>query len=86
MKDFLKLYPIIVNNTFSKLHADLLFDRIKWVSCLLIITYPYFFYVDFFLFNSVQNHIFRFILTVVHLTGFLYSLFFCCSLKKFLFI
>jgi hypothetical protein len=82
MKSFLKLYPLIANKTFTLLHAYLLYDRIKWVSCLLIITYPCFFYVDFFLFKSVQNDSFRSILSGVHLTGFLYSIVFLLFSKK----
>ncbi|HEY2422233.1 MAG TPA: hypothetical protein VGI04_12485, partial [Neobacillus sp.] len=54
-------------------HHNTLFQQVKLVSYMLILFYPCFFIVDFFLLTSLNSFIFRFILAAVHLTGLVIS-------------
>lgn len=54
---------------------ELFFERLKWVSFMLIFTYPCFFYADFFLLNGVDQ-VYKWVLTSIHLTIFFLSIIF----------
>jgi len=64
------------NPEFINHNYELLYERIKLVSYMLIFTYPCFFIVDFFLFKGLSNPTFKFILSAVHITGLVISLIF----------
>ena len=66
----------IPDQEFLKNNYEVLFERIKLVSYMLISTYPCFFIVDFFLFNKMSSPIFKFNLSAIHLAGFIISLLF----------
>lgn len=61
---------------FMSYNNNILFERVKLVSYMLIFSYPCFFIVDFFLFKNLSNPTFKFILSAVHITGLVISLIF----------
>ncbi|PGY11833.1 hypothetical protein COE25_10720 [Bacillus sp. AFS031507] len=64
------------NQEFIHSNYDVLFERIKLVSYMLISTYPCFFIVDFFLFNNLSSPTFKFNLSAIHIIGLIISLMF----------
>ncbi|MEH7481032.1 hypothetical protein V7157_07930, partial [Neobacillus drentensis] len=64
------------NQEFIHSNFDVLFERIKLVSYMLISTYPCFFIVDFFLFNNLSSPTFKFNLSAIHIIGLIISLMF----------
>ncbi|MBY0123602.1 diguanylate cyclase domain-containing protein [Bacillus sp. S/N-304-OC-R1] len=61
---------------FIECNENLLFERIKHVSYMLIFTYPCFFIVDFILLAKLNNPIYKYILSTVHIIGLLISFIF----------
>lgn len=64
------------NVEFTASNNILLLTRIKYASIILLFLYIYFFYADFYLYNGIQKINFRYILTCIHLVGFISSIFF----------
>lgn len=62
------------DDEFYHQHQHILFERIKLVSYMLILTYPCFFIVDFFFFSNVDNLVFKYTLFTIHFLGFLFSI------------
>lgn len=65
-----------IEKQFIKSNENLLFERIKHVSYMLILTYPCFFIVDFILLAKLDNPIYKFSLSTFHIIGLMISLFF----------
>ncbi|MBS4218303.1 GGDEF domain-containing protein [Bacillus sp. FJAT-49711] len=61
---------------FTAYSNELFFERLKLVSFMLIVTYPGFFYADFFLLNTVADQVYKGVLASIHLSGFLLSIIF----------
>lgn len=61
---------------FDQHNYEHLFERLKLVSYMLILTYPCFFIVDFVLFKNLDQPTFKIVLTMVHISGMLISLIF----------
>ncbi len=66
----------ITTQEFTQQNYEHLYERLKYVSYMLIFTYPCFFIVDFFLLKNLNSPTFKVVLAAVHLTGLLISLFF----------
>ncbi|MDR7239591.1 diguanylate cyclase domain-containing protein [Neobacillus drentensis] len=66
----------IPHQEFIQNNYEVLFERIKLVSYMLIFTYPCFFIVDFFLFNKLSSPTFKFNLSAIHIAGLIISLIF----------
>ncbi|WP_051427095.1 sensor domain-containing diguanylate cyclase [Neobacillus vireti] len=70
---------------FTIYNYDILYERLKLVSYMLIFTYPIFFIVDFFLLTNLANPTYKVVLAGVHLSGLVISVIFLmiyCSGKK----
>lgn len=63
-------------NAFTQYNYDVLFERLKLVSYMLIFTYPAFFVVDFFLLKNLNHPTYKWVLAAVHLSGLVISLIF----------
>jgi diguanylate cyclase (GGDEF)-like protein len=70
-----------VDKNFSKSNNDLLLERIKLASYMLVFTYPLFFIVDFFLLKDLNNSLFKMNLTLIHLIGLVSSILFILLYK-----
>jgi diguanylate cyclase (GGDEF)-like protein len=67
---------ILFNEEFTETNQQDLYQRIKLISYMLIITYPCFFIADLFFFSKSSNLVFKFNLSAVHLLGAIVSLLF----------
>ena len=67
---------------FIDCNEDLLFERIKYVSYMLIFTYPCFYIVDFILLAKLNNPIYKFILSTFHIIGLIISLIFLILFRR----
>ncbi len=67
---------------FQQSNFDILFERLKLVSYMLIFTYPCFFIVDFFFLQNLHQPAFKWTLKVVHLFGLLISLVFIMLYRR----
>ncbi|WP_419955207.1 diguanylate cyclase domain-containing protein [Neobacillus niacini] len=65
-----------IKQQFINYNENLLFERIKHVSYMLIITYPCFFIVDFILLANLNNPTYKFILSTFHILDLIISLIF----------
>jgi diguanylate cyclase (GGDEF)-like protein len=61
---------------FTIYNYDILYERLKLVSYMLIFTYPIFFIVDFFLLTKLANPAYKVVLACVHLSGLVISVMF----------
>lgn len=61
---------------FSDFNNHILIDRLKISSWMLVLTYPLLLIIDVSLLNSTSNQLFTYILSGIHLTGFLSSIIF----------
>lgn len=61
---------------FIDCNENLLFERIKYVSYMLILTYPCFYIVDFILLAKLNNPIYKLILSTFHIIALIISLIF----------
>ncbi|WP_066067268.1 GGDEF domain-containing protein [Neobacillus soli] len=61
---------------FTQYNYNVLFERLKLVSYMLIFTYPAFFVVDFFLLKNLNHPTYKWVLAAVHITGLVISLLF----------
>ncbi len=59
---------------FNSYYYKVLLDRLKMVSQLLILTYPFYFYLDFIALNKVEDVLFRYTLTSIHISGLVISI------------
>ncbi|WP_423799739.1 GGDEF domain-containing protein [Neobacillus sp. SAB-20_R2A] len=66
----------VPDREFQQSNYDILFERLKLVSYMLIFTYPCFFIVDFFFLQNLNQPAFKWTLKVVHLFGLAISLVF----------
>ncbi|WP_251548749.1 sensor domain-containing diguanylate cyclase [Neobacillus muris] len=73
LKDFVKR-PDSVDAGFLLYNAKVSFERLRYVSFMLVITYPAFFIFDFFILSNLQHPAYRWVLSVIHLTGLVSSL------------
>lgn len=71
-----------IEQQFIASNENLLFERIKHVSYMLIITYPCFFIVDFFLLAKLNNPIYKFILSTFHILVLLISIIFLILYRR----
>lgn len=58
-----------MDDKFVQANNNIIMERIKLVSYMLIVTYPLFFIVDFYLFKEVDNPIFHKNIIAIHLLG-----------------
>src|SRR5689334_21022661 len=68
---------------FLYFNDDVLFERLKLVSYMLIFTYPVFFIVDFFLLNGPAYPTFKKMLAGVHISGLMISIIFIVIYRYF---
>jgi diguanylate cyclase (GGDEF)-like protein len=67
---------------FIRANNNIIMERIKLASYMLILTYPLFFIVDFFMFRGVENEFFYKNLIVIHLLGPILSIIFLLVSKR----
>lgn len=75
-------YENDIEQQFIEYNENLLFERIKHVSYMLIFTYPLFFIVDFILLAKLDNPIYKFNLSTFHVIGLMLSLFFLILYRR----
>lgn len=73
---------MIMEQQFIEYNENLLFERIKHVSYMLIFSYPCFLIVDFILLAKLNNPMYKFILSTVHIIGLLISLIFIILYRR----
>jgi diguanylate cyclase (GGDEF)-like protein/PAS domain S-box-containing protein len=71
-----------LEHQFIESNENLLFERIRHVSYMLIFTYPLFFIVDFILLGKLNNPIYKFILSTFHIIGLIISLIFLILYRR----
>ncbi|MED4453915.1 GGDEF domain-containing protein [Metabacillus fastidiosus] len=71
-----------IEQQFIDCNENLLFERIKYVSYMLIFTYPCFFIMDFILLAKLNNPIYKFILSTFHIIGLMISLTFLILYRR----
>ncbi|MGG3800394.1 diguanylate cyclase domain-containing protein [Metabacillus fastidiosus] len=71
-----------IEQQFIDCNENLLFERIKYVSYMLIFTYPCFFIMDFILLAKLNNPIYKFILSTFHIIGLMISLIFLILYRR----
>lgn len=78
MRPFMKssLTNPLSHKEFIQFNNQMLFERLTITSYMLILTYPCFFIVDFFLFAKLHHPTYKLMLAAVHLTGLLSALLF----------
>ncbi|GGH75816.1 diguanylate cyclase (GGDEF)-like protein [Pullulanibacillus pueri] len=78
IKHFLKLAFGHSPETTKFIHhqKEMIIERIKLASILLIFSYPGFAYVDFFLLKSANSAVYKYNIMAIHLTGFIMSVIF----------
>lgn len=64
------------NLLFTKSHLLHLLDRIRIVSIITVFFYPYHYYVDFVMFQDLDNPVYRYTLIILHIAGLLMSIVF----------